>query len=150
MRTNWIARRGSFPSRSSPRSFDMPGGALSSVARGLFSSVLVPLPVVPWFLVWSSPRHVLLASCLSCGRFPSFLRRACLLSVPLVPLYRRIAWLPARSTSGAGRIRGASLSGFASVAAVCCLLWRGHGCGGEVSPCWCCSLPPCRWHRSAA
>lgn len=59
---------GAFSSRLSSRSFDMPGGALSSVARGLFSSLLVPLPVVPWFLVQLLPCPALLASCLSCGR----------------------------------------------------------------------------------
>lgn len=130
MRTNWIARRGSFSSRPSPRSFDMPGGALSSVVRGLFSSVLVPLPVVPWFLVWSSPRHVLLASCLSCGRFPSFLRRACLLSVPLVPLYRRIAWLPRSFDKGGGAMTGC-VSIWVRLGRCCLLLVGGES--GDVA-----------------
>lgn len=48
-----------------------------------------------WLLVLSSPCPALLASCLSCGRFPLFLRRVCLLSVPPVLPYRRIARLPA-------------------------------------------------------
>lgn len=117
---------GSFSSRSSPRSFDMWGGASS------LPSLSLPSSGAPCLLVRSACRPALLASCLSCGRFPLFLRRACLLSVPPVLPYRRIALLPARSTREAGRWRFASRSGFASVVVACCLSWRGRGCCGAV------------------
>ena len=57
MRTNWIPRRVPFSSRSSPRSFDMRGGASSC-----------PLSSdAPLLLVRLSCRPALLASCPSCG-----------------------------------------------------------------------------------
>lgn len=125
MRTNWIARRGSFPSRSSPRSFDMLGGAASLSSSWVVARLLV------------ASRAVVASPCLACFlplvRASPFLRRVCLLSVPL---YRRIVRLPARSTSGAGRIRVAFRFGFASVAVACCLPWLGRGCGGAVFLSW--------------
>ena len=119
---------GAFSFRLSSRSFDMPGGALlSSGVVGCHRLLLVPRG----FSCRVSP-------CLACfvplvRSFLRRLRRICLLSVPLVSPYRRIVRLPARSTSGAGRIRFASLFGFASVAAACCLPWRDRECGGAVS-----------------
>lgn len=136
MRTNWIARRGSFSSRSSPRSFDMLGGAASLPS----SSDVVSVVRCSWLVffracpVARSPvasRAVVASSCLACSvslvRASPFLRLVCLLSVPL---YRRIARLPDRSTSGAGRWRVASRLGFALITVACCLPWRCRGCGG--------------------
>lgn len=91
---------GAFSSRPSPRSFDMLGGALlSSGVVGCHRPLLVPRG----FSCRVSP-------CLACfvplvRSFLRRLRRICLLSVPLVSPYRRIARLPARSTREAGRWR---------------------------------------------
>lgn len=115
---------GSFSSRSSPRSFDMLGGASSAL---LSSSVVARLLVASRAAIAS-----LFLACLV-PLVRSFLRRpwlVCLLFVLSVPLYRRIVWLPVRPTSGAGRWRFAFRFGFASVAVACCLPWRGRGCGG--------------------
>lgn len=57
---------GSFSSRSSPRSFDMPGGALSSLSS-LSSSSSGVIVRCSLLLVRLSSRLALLASCLSCG-----------------------------------------------------------------------------------
>lgn len=82
-------------------------------------------------LVRLLPRHVLLASVVSRAGFSRSIWRFCLLSVPL---YRRIAWLPARSTRRTGRIRVAFRFGFASVAVACCLPWLAVDvAGGGVS-----------------
>ena len=116
-----------FSSRSSPRSFDMLGGASSASPS---SCVIVRCSLL---LVRLSSRLVLLAFVPLVWAFLRRLRRVCLLSVPP---YRRIAWLPDRSTSGAGRWRVASLSWFASVAVACCLPWRGRECGGAVFLSW--------------
>ena len=86
---------GPFSFRSSPRSFDMLGGALlSSGVVGCHRLLLVPRG----FSCRVSP-------CLACfvPLARSFLRRPWLVCLLSVPLYRRIAWLPVRPTSGAGR-----------------------------------------------
>lgn len=88
-------------SRYPPRLIDTTGGASSSPSPS--SCVIVRCSV--------ASRAVVVSSCFAClraSRVRSFLRRlrrVCLLSVPLVPPCRRIARLPVRSTSWAGRWR---------------------------------------------
>lgn len=94
-------------------------GCRRSVARGLFLSVLAPSSVLRGFLVLVLPHSALLALCASRAGFPP-MPLSCLLAIRSVP-YRRIARLPVRSTSGAGRMRFASRSGFVSTAVACCL-----------------------------
>lgn len=126
MRTDWINPAVLSPSRSSPRSFDMSGGASSCpLSSG-----------APLLLVRSSSRPVLLASCVSLVRaFIRCLRRVCLLiRLGFVPSYRRIVRLPVRSTSGAGRWRFASRSWLASVVARC-LRFVAFSLSPAVLPC---------------
>lgn len=119
-----------------PRLIDMPGGASPYVVVCCSWLVLFrACPVVRGSVV---SREVTVSfllclprACLSCRCFSLFLRRVVCLLIP----FRHIVvspWLPAVSTSGAGR-GGLRLGlGSSLVAVACCLPWRGRGCGVAV------------------
>ena len=127
---------GLFSSRLSPRSFDMPGGASSSLSSSRCS----------WLLVRLSSRLALLAPCLSCDLSCGVLGwSACYPFRPIVVLFGspfvRQVW------RGDGGLR-LGLGSPRSLLSVACrgglCMWRG-GSSREA-----CSLPPCRWRRRAA
>lgn len=128
---------GSFSSRSSPRSFDMPGGALSSLSS-LSSSSSGVIVRCSLLLVRLSSRLALLASCLSCGLssgvsavsdcypFRSFRPIVVSFGSPLVRQVGR----------GDGVLCLCLGSPRPLLSVACCLPWLGRGCGVAVFLSW--------------
>lgn len=149
MRTGWIGSACPFSSRPSPRSFDMLGGALSSLSSAcvvvccswlvLFRACPIVRGLVASRAVVASFLLCLLRACLSCRCFSLFLRRVVCLLIPFCPIVVSLG-SPLLRQVGRGGLRLGRGSSW--VAAACCLPWRGRGCGGAVRfP----SLLACPW-----